>query len=331
MVLPLLAWVVLPKNINFTLFGHFDVHAWNVFLFIGAWSPITSSVVFFFMPESPKFLMTDGRNEEAIKVFRKIYTVNTGKTADSYPIKALIDEHVQNGTNAKENVLKRTVSKAIVQRLYQMKPLFCPPHILKLLHVSLNACVLLMSYFTLLLWLPQLFQSINDYKFTHNGSSSSICEMISDLTQENTSTASSCVVNLENSEVYINSTIVTVSTVVSYVFAALFVNLLGKKRLTIVMTFISGCCAMSIYFAQNSEALLVLSAIFLSFTVVCTTIIIAITLELFPTNLRSMALSIHLMNARLGSILGNILFPILLRTGCAPPFLFTGSAAIGMK
>lgn len=37
-------------------------------------------------PESPKFLMTMGRNEEALKVFRKVYAMNTGNDPDTFPV-----------------------------------------------------------------------------------------------------------------------------------------------------------------------------------------------------------------------------------------------------
>lgn len=43
------------------------------------------------MPESPKFLMAMGRNEEALIIFRTVYRINTGKSEDSYPVDNTID------------------------------------------------------------------------------------------------------------------------------------------------------------------------------------------------------------------------------------------------
>lgn len=39
-----------------------------------------------FLPESPKFLMTVGRNKEALEVFQKVYTLNTGKSKEDFPV-----------------------------------------------------------------------------------------------------------------------------------------------------------------------------------------------------------------------------------------------------
>lgn len=45
-----------------------------------------STIIFIFMPESPKFLMTIGQNEKALKVFQKIYSINTRKPPETFPV-----------------------------------------------------------------------------------------------------------------------------------------------------------------------------------------------------------------------------------------------------
>lgn len=44
-----------------------------------------TSLVFTFMPESPRYLMSRGRNKEALKIFQYVHRMNTGKV-DSYPV-----------------------------------------------------------------------------------------------------------------------------------------------------------------------------------------------------------------------------------------------------
>lgn len=61
-------------------------HSWNLYLLICAVPSITGTIIFIFLPESPKFLMTIGRNEEALEVFRRVYKINSGKPASSYPV-----------------------------------------------------------------------------------------------------------------------------------------------------------------------------------------------------------------------------------------------------
>lgn len=52
------------------------------------------------------------------------------------------------------------------------------------------------------------------------------------------------------------------------------------------MTAIAGTSASCLYLAPNSESVLALSTIFLALGVVCVNVLITITLEIFPTNLR---------------------------------------------
>ena len=52
----------------------------------------------FLTPESPKHMMTDGRHREALESLRRIYTINTWKSRDSYPViyKFLINYTIDN-------------------------------------------------------------------------------------------------------------------------------------------------------------------------------------------------------------------------------------------
>jgi VNT family MFS transporter (synaptic vesicle glycoprotein 2) len=40
----------------------------------------------FLLPESPKFLLAHGKPHRALQVFRYIYSKNTGRPEDTYPV-----------------------------------------------------------------------------------------------------------------------------------------------------------------------------------------------------------------------------------------------------
>jgi hypothetical protein len=42
-----------------------------------------------------------------------------------------------------------------------------------------------------------------------------------------------------------------------------------------------------------------------------------------------MTVSLAMMLARSGAMMGNLIFPLLLRAGCAPPFFSVGSVILG--
>ncbi|RVE42011.1 hypothetical protein evm_013339 [Chilo suppressalis] len=84
--LPILAWAILTRDWHFFIYGkEFVIHSWNLFLLATALVPLFTGVAFLCLPESPKFLMSRGRNDEALKIFSKIYSMNTGRPAEEFP------------------------------------------------------------------------------------------------------------------------------------------------------------------------------------------------------------------------------------------------------
>lgn len=48
----------------------------------------------FLLPESPKFLISSGRHDDALEVFKGIYLMNTGKSKEEYPVKQILVNEV---------------------------------------------------------------------------------------------------------------------------------------------------------------------------------------------------------------------------------------------
>lgn len=84
-----LAWLIIPTNIGVDQ-EHFKYNSWRIFLLICALPSFIVAALLFFLPESPKFLLSRGRTEEAIEIFKQIYSINTGKDKSNYPVKQLI-------------------------------------------------------------------------------------------------------------------------------------------------------------------------------------------------------------------------------------------------
>lgn len=59
-----------------------------MFLVICALPSMVGSIgVFVFLPESPKFLMSQGRTDEALQVMRTIFRWNTGQPRSEFPVR----------------------------------------------------------------------------------------------------------------------------------------------------------------------------------------------------------------------------------------------------
>ncbi|XP_045461407.1 synaptic vesicle glycoprotein 2C-like [Harmonia axyridis] len=312
--LPLLASFVLPLKIEWKI-GHWVFHSWSLFLLINSIPPIMSAAIFVFLPESPKFLMSQGKNEEALEVFRMIYSMNTGKPKDTYPVRKLVKERGE--IEEVENKERKSLVKGVKDGWQQMRPLFHAPFLKILLLVCSIQLFMTMSLNTLRLWFPQLFQAITDYKFKY-GKSSTLCEMLSVLHPKEEE--DECFVNTDNLEVYRNSMIVSITQVCSYLLAGSLVNLLGQNFLLNIVSLLSGSFAAGIYFSPNSEIATALIAGFTSLASIGTNAILIVVVNLFPTTLRTMTVSLAMMCGRGAAMCGNIIFPYLLELGCGPPF-----------
>ncbi|CAH1373070.1 unnamed protein product [Tenebrio molitor] len=332
LVLPLLAWAILPQEINLNLFNqNIEFHSWNIYLLLSGIAPIISAIIFLFMPESPKFLMTVGQNDKALRVFQKVYSVNTGNGIHTYPIKELVDEIELKKHNPSNHGGQVTANRSKIQALkegwQQMKPLFFPPYFKNIVLLCLIQTLIMMSLNTLRLWLPQIFQAINDFQYFNNGTTSDLCEMLKMI--KPSIATDECIVNLNNSSVYINSIIVASVSMFSYFLAGYLINTLGKKKLLNLVTVISGSFAIAIYFATDNITAVAFSSIFIATGSIASNVMVTVIIDLFPTTLRTTTISLAMMLGRIGAMIGNLVFPFLLQTGCAPPFLSVGLVILG--
>lgn len=332
--LPLIAWVILPyREMEFSIFENtFQIHTWNIFILLSGLPSLISSVCHYFLPESPKFLMTCGENEKALKVFQLVYSMNSGKPKNTFPIKKLVDETTLHEGDPKfcQITAHRSKMQALREGWQQIRPLFKTPHVLPMALVATIQLGSMMGLNTLRLWLPQIFTAMNDYAKLSDDTPASLCTMLSVLQPNSTVSEEEtiCQVNYNNESVYINSLIVSFTQIIGYLCATGAINKLGKKNIIMIFGSVGGLSGISLYFAKNSETTIALSSIFTAMGAINSNVILTVVVDLFPTTLRTMTVSITMMVGRSGALLGNVLFPYLIDSGCLPPFLFIGMSTI---
>ncbi|CAG2053466.1 unnamed protein product, partial [Timema podura] len=125
-----LAWLVIPQPWSFQL-AWFTFNSWRVFVFLCAVpSILTCLFLFFFLPESPKYYLVKGREEEALTILGWMYSLNNNTSPEDYPIKSikmeLPPEELERLKALSESPTLLTVVKSV---WYQTAPLFCRPHL----------------------------------------------------------------------------------------------------------------------------------------------------------------------------------------------------------
>lgn len=302
--LPLLAWAILTKDLDFYIFDYFVIHSWNLFLLATGLMPLLTGLAFLCLPESPKFLMSRGRNEEALAVFRNIYKMNTGKPVEDFPVKTLVEE---------KNEQQGKGVAALKGGGAQMAPLFKPPHLKWLFLMCMVHMGCMFGSNTIRLWYPQLAAMIGS-------DSKSLCSAIAPANQPVVD--DTCVPIATDMLTYLQTAAVGAGSVLTYGIGGVIVNKCGKK---LVAGFCSIASAILVvlmpYLGDSAFAVVSMVTVALAFTSLCGASLSSIAVDLFPTSLRVMALSTFLMCGRLGTITGTVTFPALIDYGCLPPFI----------
>ncbi|XP_005183904.2 putative metabolite transport protein YwtG [Musca domestica] len=344
-MLPVLAIVVLPLNWNFDIFN-MNFVAWKMYLAICGIPSLLSCILFCFFPESPRFLITQGRNSEALEAFKTMYALNTGKSKDTYPIKKLIKEIKQKEDSSDKisvatieanmkDICKEEKQEADNNSVKDDTLMDKQPNTFKVLcskqYVGLCFRVCLMQFFILLgqntmrLWLPQMFASLNEYEQISNESTSmcTILEYSVNKTELVKNPSDECIVIITPSS-YTNNIIVACIGFVTYLVAGSLINALGNKRIQVIGLMAAGSCGIALYWSSSSLTTLIITSMYSALGSMSATSSIGTSVNLFPTSLRTMIVSLTMMIGRMGSILGNVLFPIFMSFGCIPPFVMVG-------
>lgn len=120
-----MAWLVLPLHWNFEIpFLGTTFRSWRLLVIIYGTPNILFAIVIYFLPESPKYLLVQGRKEEVLEILKNIFSINTGKDASEYPVSTIVWEENHEVTHAKnENIFTSMweQTKPLIQKRYCLK------------------------------------------------------------------------------------------------------------------------------------------------------------------------------------------------------------------
>ncbi|XP_063893602.1 synaptic vesicle glycoprotein 2B [Helicoverpa armigera] len=309
-LVPLLAWGILPLDFRID-FGLYYFRPWRLLAIIYSSVFILAAVLLTFGPESPKYLVSQGKLDEALKVLQTMYAGNKRKAPEDYPIKRLDAPQFEKQKTGFLTSLK-------VQSL----PLLKPPY---LKWFALNG-FLLFGIFAVLnglyMWVPDVLNRV----LTGDGEGMTACDVIFDRLNQTIAEDAECVDTIENIT-FVISSVANVSCAVIAVAVSSTVKIIGKKRLLISVYLLIGTFCVLINFITQDMLFAVLLS---SFPIMGLAIgpVNAYAVEFFPTNLRGMAVSLTMMLGRTGSIIGTNVAGLLLNAVCELTFYLFGGLLI---
>ncbi|CAK1553073.1 unnamed protein product [Leptosia nina] len=325
----LLSWAILTQNWRDVLFGgSLVLNIWNYYLLLMSLWSFCACFLYMLIPESPKYYVTQHNYEAARSVLLYIYTTNTGKTSDSFKHINLWTDRIKRMDEAPEAVHKSQLSAGCEN----IKPLFQKPLILYLSLLCFINFFTMTQYNVLRLWFPQLSTIVEHYR---SNSTQDLCQMLDTYTRDlrekaKTTVDEVCIPVRSGHETYRNSVILGSICVIPFILTSILVNRVGKKNLFIVCGLISVGCTIALRWTSSKTSLVSLFSVDVSSAQTMLSLTQAMVVELFPTSFRSLSMGLVMMSGRTGSLVGNIMFPILLNLGCVVPFFTLATLMLGI-
>ncbi|XP_070498292.1 synaptic vesicle glycoprotein 2B-like [Chironomus tepperi] len=324
MCMPLIAMLIINQEWIFVIdFLNVEYKPWRLFVLSCGSLSLISGLCFVFLPESPKFAFNNGKKEEALNTLRKIYRLNTGRPAEEYKVKEIV-------VDDKNNESSETDSKdlSLWKRMWnQTAPLFQKIHLKNTLILCSIQFLIFNTSSGFYMFFPEILNRAIEFSNQNPNASCTICEAFYE--NRNSSIAEvnpSSIIKLEF-KTYEYSFILEIIYALGFAVIGILVNRLGKLFIVLFVLLGCGLCGFAISFVSIVNLSIYLYVILLACGL-SVNVITGSTLELFPTSLRAMAVSLSLMCGRLGSVFGSLVVGLLLDKYCKYAFLYSGTTLI---
>ncbi|XP_058794446.1 synaptic vesicle glycoprotein 2C [Phymastichus coffea] len=324
-----LAWLIIPTDIGYKS-ESFTYNSWRIFLLICAAPSFIVAGLLLLLPESPKYLLSRGKYDKALDIFRGIYASNTGKPRASYPVKELLLDELQAAEPKKVGAPVVNKCKLMLSNIMNnSRQLFVSP-ILRFTVISIVINLTFhIGYYGLMMWFPELFNRFDEFHREYPERSASVCEVTDFVVNKGSQSEANFCSDKIGASVFMESLITVASAIPANIVAVLGMDRLGRKFFLLFSTLSGGACSIGLYFVRNKYQNVIVSAFFSGVISCGNAALDCLITEVFPTNLRATGIAISMVAARLGGIIGNIVIAQLLDMYCPAPTFIVAALLIG--
>ncbi|EDW62973.2 3-hydroxybenzoate transporter MhbT [Drosophila virilis] len=309
MFAPAVAIGILPLQLNGSLLG-LSLSSWRVFLIADVSVSVLALLGLFLLPETPKYLLVQGRVDEALATLRRIYASNSGRSSAEYPVQRLA---TQSGGASLSSV--HGFCDAVHLIWQQTVPLFYRNRVLH----TLNICTIQFLIYGIaqgiFMWFPTILNELG--KQSAHGSL--LCTVLQGFNAASETTANgSCIMTADINTYQVMITIGGAFTIIYLIFAYT-IDLIGKRNLLIGWMLLTIVCLALLNWLRNFA--LVVIALTLAMAIGnCGGLVSTIAMDFYPTQINAMGMCFIMMVGRLGAVVGSNLLGRLMFSSCDASF-----------
>ena len=318
-------WIIIPLEVNFII-ANFTFHSWNLFVFICSLPALLTGAWLLFFPETPKYLAETGQNVQMLDVLMRMYSENSGEPPKEYIAKLRncgnnnLNDLVHRIMHTKEHDGSEEMSFKLMTEDICRKTMMIlkPPFLCRTVIVCLIACFVTSSYYTLTLWLPELFHRYADFQEAYPNQTASVCTLKGSRNATEmvlTDDPFGCNSRVQTS-VFVHTFILGASCIPTGLILPLLVNYVGYKFFLVITAFVPAVVTACLFMVKTSTQNLVLSCAYESVTSVCLSVVYCLLVDLYPTHLRAMAAGLSAFISRIGAISGTLMIGYLIDDYC---------------
>lgn len=329
-LLPGLAWVIIPQPWSVDMLG-VRLESWRLFMGLLLVPNLVAASLAFYMPETPKYLQAAGREDDALRVYRRIYATNTGDHPDNYPIKRLrlpVAAAAASSAHGKDvlHVLARTVRLS--------SELIRPP---VLYRTALCCVIYFCSMFVMYgfgYWLPELLSRFQMHSNAHPGERHYVCDVIlaaetgSNSTLElggNTNCGDSSVVD---PSAFLNTAIVNCASMGINLVSTVSTGYVGRRTLSAAANLMAGLVGFGLFWASATMEVVAVAIFFNAMAETGCIGINTMVVDIFPSRVSGVGVASVMLSGRLGGSVGNLAMGYLLEHSCVLPLTLLFGTAI---
>ncbi|XP_047531706.1 putative transporter svop-1 [Vanessa atalanta] len=294
-------------NIEFT--------SWRLLNLVFATPCALGAVGMYFSYESPRFLLSVGEEEKALKVLKGIYMINTGKSGDDYNVSSVV---LGEDTGKPSNGFWSSL-------VAQTVPLMKPPLLKNTLLLSVMFVIVYFGINPFLTWLPYIADGV--MKAIERGDDNlSFCDMLRSSHNETATENQDCSLN---SFAMVTVFVISVTIAALNTFLSAIINYIGRKRMLIGVQLFAGIAGLCINLTSSWMVSTILLVAFMT-GVLNFGFLSTFSVDIFPTYVKAMAVCLTLMVGRGSSVFGINILKHLLVYDCELAFyIFGGLTFVG--
>ncbi|KAH8367747.1 hypothetical protein KR084_002322, partial [Drosophila pseudotakahashii] len=308
---PAMAIGILPLRIETIVLG-MRFSSWRVLLLANVSVSLLALMGISTLPETPKYLLVQGRGDRSLDILRTIFAKNSGRSPAEYPVKEVA---LESGGASLSDVHGFVDAVRLVW--HQTVPLF---HRDRLWH-TLNICsIQFLIYFLaqgIFMWFPTILDELG----TRNGDDTLLCTVLQDFnvdlgSQEDAAASCSVAVDTSTYQVMI---IIGACFVLIYLVFAYIIDYIGKKNLLMAWMVLTMICLVALHYVEQFALVVVALTVVMAIGN-CGGLVSTIAMEFYPTHINAMGMCFIMMVGRLGAVVGSNLLGRLLFASCDPIF-----------